>query len=275
MNTQFYKNRFLNKVMIITGSATGIGRATALRAGLEGAKLVLVDLKKEEGLKTLEDVLATGADAIFLELDLSNKANVEYMISQTIDKYGKLDIAINNAGVMGNPSMLHKLDEKDFDYTMQNNIYSVSYCCKEELKVFMKQGSGGVIVNNASIAGITGLPGNPAYVASKHAVNGLTKNLAIDYAKYNIRVNSVNPAGTDTPMVEEAFALVKAKMQEAINNGVKPEDAGSMAGLKTETLQRRNATAQEQANSILFLASDDASHMTGAILQTDGGWTSY
>ena len=139
----------------------------------------------------------------------------------------------------------------------------------------MKQGNGGVIVNNASIAGLTGLPGNPAYVASKHAVNGLTKNLALDYAKYGIRINSVNPAATTTPMVAEAFEYVKARRDAAVKAGMDPAKAQSMAGQKHTSMLEREATAEEQAASILFLASPDASHMTGATVQTDGGWTSF
>lgn len=139
----------------------------------------------------------------------------------------------------------------------------------------LAQKSTGAIVNNASIAGVTGLPGNPAYVASKHAVNGLTKNLALDYARYGIRVNSVNPAGTATPMVEEAYAFVVEKQKKARAAGVSAQEAQSMAGQKTESMLERDATAEEQAASILFLASDDASHMTGSIVATDGGWTSF
>lgn len=275
METQYFAGRFKDKVMIITGAATGIGRATAIRAAKEGAKVVLVDKKQVEGEETLNAILKDGLKAIFLNLDISLEENVEQMIEDTIKVFGKLDIAINNAGVMGNPSPVHQLEKEKMDFTMNNNFYSVYFSCKHEIQQFLKQNNGGVIINNASIAGLTGLPGNPAYVASKHAVNGLTKNLALDYAKFNIRVNSVNPAGTDTPMVEEAMNYVKEKMAEAVKNGIDPAQAQSMAGQKTETIQKRNATSKEQAASILFLASDDASHMTGATVQTDGGWTSF
>ena len=275
MDKQFFANRFKDKVMIITGASDGIGKATAIRAAQEGAKVVIVDIKTKEGNETLDIILKNGGDAIYLNLDISKEENVEKMMTETINKYKKLDIAINNAGVMGIPSPVHELPKENMDFTMENNFYSVYFCCKHELKQFIAQNNGGVIVNNASIAGITGLPGNPAYVASKHAVNGLTKNLALDYAKFNIRVNSVNPAGTDTPMVVEAYELVKRKKQEAIDKGMDPAQAQSMAGQKTQTMQNRNATAEEQAASILFLASDDATHMTGATLQTDGGWTSF
>lgn len=273
--TMRFNGRFDGKVMIVTGAARGIGKATAIRAAAEGARVVLVDIRKEEGEATLRDILAEGGNAIFLNLDISAEENAQKMVQETIDKYGKLDIAINNAGVMGMPNPLHQLPKEDMEFTMANNFYSAYLCCKRELSQFLSQGSGGVIVNNASIAGMTGLPGNPAYVASKHAVNGLTKNLALDYARYGIRINSVNPAGTATPMVEEAYAFVMEKMKAATAAGMDPKKAQSMAGQKTKTMQEREATADEQAASILFLASDDATHMTGATLQTDGGWTSF
>lgn len=272
---KIYNNRFLGKVMLITGSATGIGKETAIRAAKEGAKLILVDRKKMEGEATFQKILSMGYEAQFFNIDLTQEADVKQMMETASKYYGGLDIAINNAGVMGNPRPVHLLDKQELAYTMDNNFTVTYYCCKEELKIMVKNNKGGVIINNASIAGLTGLPGNAAYVASKHAVNGLTRNMAMDYAKYNIRVNSVNPAGTDTPMVEEAFSFVKASMQKAIEKGIDPAAAQSMAGQKTKTLQQRNATAEEQAASILYLASDDASHITGTLFATDGGWTAF
>lgn len=271
----YFPNRFQNKVIILTGAARGIGEATALRVSMEGAKLVLVDKLKEEGEHVLQSVHQSGGEAIFLHLDISIEENAKYMLERTLETYGRLDIAINNAGVMGNPSPLHQLSKEQMDFTMANNFYSVFFCCKYEIQTLIEQKDGGVIVNNASIAGLTGLPGNPAYVASKHAINGLTKNLALDYAKYGIRINSVNPAGTTTPMVAEAYEYVKARREAAIKAGMDPKKAQSMAGQKQTSMLEREATAEEQAASILFLASDDATHMTGATVQTDGGWTSF
>lgn len=271
----FFFGRFQDKVMVITGSARGIGAATALRAAQEGARLVLADKRGAEGEQVLLQVRALGAQAVFLDLDLSLEENGKLLVEQAVHQFGRLDIAINNAGVMGNPSPAHRLEDAQMRFTMDNNFYSVFYCCKYELAQFIKQGGGGVIVNNASIAGLTGLPGNPAYVASKHAVNGLTKNLALDYARHGIRINSVNPAGTATPMVEEAYAFVKQSQEAAIRAGLDPAQAQSMAGKKTSSMLERDAQADEQAASLLFLASDDASHMTGATLQRDGGWTSF
>lgn len=272
---KIFPERFKDQVIVLTGAARGIGKATALRAVKEGAKLVLADRLKKEGEEVLKAVKEEGGEAIFLCLDLSIEENARKMLEEAVKIYGQIDIAINNAGVMGNPDPVHALTKEQMDYTMANNFYSVFYSCKYELQQFMDQGKGGAIVNNASIAGLTGLPGNPAYVASKHAVNGLTKNLALDYARFGIRVNSVNPAGTDTPMVKEAYEFVVQKQKEAKASGASEQEAQSMAGQKTESMLKRDALAEEQAASILFLASDDASHMTGEIVATDGGWTSF
>ena len=272
---KIFPERFKGQVIVLTGAARGIGKATALRAAKEGARLVLTDRLEKEGREVLKTVKKEDGEAIFLCLDLSVEENARKMVEEAVKAYGRIDIAINNAGVMGNPDPVHALTKEQMDYTMVNNFYSVFYSCKYELQQFMKQGTGGAIVNNASIAGLMGLPGNPAYVASKHAVNGLTKNLALDYACFDIRVNSVNPAGTDTPMVKEAYEFVMQKQKEAQASGASEQEAQSMAGQKTESMLKRDALAEEQAASILFLASDAASHMTGEIVATDGGWTSF
>lgn len=275
MSSTIFNDRFKGKVMIITGFATGIGKEAALRAAKEGAMLILVDKKEKESINTFDEVIKCGGEARMMIGDLSREHVAKEMVKLAVDTYGRLDIALNNAGVMGNPCSVHNLKEEDLDYTMNHNFKSVYFCAKAELEVLVAQGRGGVIVNNASIAGLIGLPGNAAYVASKHAVNGLTRNMALDYAKYNIRVNSVNPAGTDTPMVDEAMGFVKAQMQKAVTAGLDQSQVQSMAGQKTETMQKRNATAKEQAASMLFLASDDATHITGTLFATDGGWTAF
>lgn len=272
--SQNLNGRFAGKVMIITGGARGIGAATALRAAEEGAKVVLVDRLKKEGEETLTKITGLGGEAIFLHLDLSEEESSKEMVKRTIEHFARLDIAVNNAGVMGIPNKCHEMPAEDMDYVMKNNYYSVFFSCKYELKQFLLQG-GGVIVNTASVAGLVGFPGTPAYVSSKHAVNGLTKNLACDYTKMGIRINSVNPDQTDTPMVDDAKLYVRTKIQQAIAAGMDPKLASAMVSQKTESLFKREGKAFEQASPILFLASDDASHISGATFQTDGGWTSY
>lgn len=273
--SMIFENRFKDKVMIVTGATSGIGKATAIRAALEGAKVVLVGRRELLGLEIVKEIKNRGGEATFLTLDLSTEEAAKKLVEETINTYGKLDIVINNAGVMGTPCPVHELEKEDMDKVMDINLYSLLFCCKHEILQFMKQNSGGVIINNASVAGLTGVPGLPAYNASKHAVNGLTKNLAIDYSKYNIRINSVNPATTETPLVETNAKAYLEKIKEAKAQGIDPSAIASFVGVKRETLFKKPATSEEQAASILFLASDDASHMTGATVATDGGWTAF
>ena len=141
----------------------------------------------------------------------------------------------------------------------------------------LKHGKGGAIVNTSSVAGMRGFPSAAAYVASKHGVNGLTKAVAVDYATKGIRCNSVNPAGTDTPLTENAAAGIKAKIAELVKQGIDPQTflKESMTSGKTQTLQKRNASPEEQASTILYFASDEAKHITGSIIASDGGFTVY
>lgn len=271
----FYKDRFKNKVMLITGAARGIGRATALRAAREGAHLALVDRREDDGLETLAEVRAAGGEAVFMLLDLAVEESSSLMVRQAVARFGRLDIAVNNAGVKGALIPAHELTREGMEQALADNFLSVFYSCKYEVRQFLRQGDGGVIVNNASVGGLVSVPGNPAYVAAKHAVNGLTKSLALDYAAHGIRANSVNPATTHTPMFEEAAALARRRMEEAAREGVDPRAVPHAAGQKRQSLLNRELTAEEQAASILFLASDDASHMTGATVATDGGWTAF
>lgn len=275
MEKEYFKNRFKDKTMIVTGGARGIGKAVCLRAANESAEVVIVDKLEKEGNEVLNSIIDNGGKAMFINLDLTNEDNCRYLIDETVKRFHKIDIAVNNLGIMGNPNPLHQLPKKDMDYVMLTNFYTVFFCCKYEIQQFMKQNTGGVIVNTSSISGVIGVPGNPAYSASKHAINGLTKNIALDYAKYNIRINSVNPATTATPLVEEAMEYVKSKIAEAKANGIDLLKAHSGSFLKTKNMLERDLTAEEQAASILYLASDDATHMTGTTLQTDGGWTSF
>ena len=271
-----FKDRFKDKVMIITGASRGIGKETAIRAAMEGAKVVLVDLL-DEGQSVSNEINNNGGSSIFFKVNLTNEDEVKSFVEKTIDKFKKIDILINNAGATGKLQKIHEITEENLNFIFKTNLYSIFFCCKYVINQLIKQNNGGAIVNTASIGGMVGLPGIPAYVASKHAINGLTKNMAIDYAKYGIRVNSVNPAPTSTPMQQEEMKIAQEKIKEAIAKGlIKKEEANSVFGdNKSNNLQHRMATASEQAASILFLASDDASYITGATVQTDGGWTAF
>lgn len=269
---ELFKERFQDQVIIITGGATGIGAVAALRAVKEGARVVIADRKKEEGLATLAQIQEIG-EGMFLHLDLAEEKNAEAMVAETIKKYGHVDGCVNNAGVISRPTPVHLLEKEALEDTMADNFYSMFFCCKYELRQLILQGQGGALVNVASIAGLTGIPGNPPYNASKFACNGLTKNMALDYAKYGIRVNSINPDGTTTPLAEQAMRFVMESREAAKKAGKEPDN--SMAGLKTTSLFKRPSEAEEQASVILFLLSKDASHITGATVATDGGWTCY
>lgn len=272
----YFENRFAGKVILITGGTSGIGAATAKRAAKEGAKVVIVGRNRERGNAVLADIRAEEGDGIFLELDLTAEDSARTMVAETVEAFGQLDIAINNAGTMGKSVQAHEATFEDVDHVMRTNFYSVFFCCKYELQQFLAQNTGGVIVNVASTTGLTGFPGAPAYVSSKHAINGLTKNLALDYTRLGIRVNSVNPDNTDTPMAQAAKQEIMAKIQEAVAAGMDPQHVtAAMLMYKTKSIMQHVGQPEEQAAAILFLASDDASRLTGATLQTDAGWTSY
>ncbi len=287
-SSYFSKDRLKGRVLVVTGGARGIGRATAIRASREGAIVVIGDWLVQQGEETAKYIRKEGGKALFVKTDIRSTEDCNNLIAQAINKYGKIDIALLNAGVMDGtfsgdsfdydkqkdllPTSVDAASDEYWDYVMDINATGTFKTMRAVTKQFLKQGNGGAIVTVGSIAGLTGLAGNPAYVASKHAVNGLTRSAAIDYAPYGIRVNSVNMAATATPMTDKAFEFVK----EVKKRGIK-----GMGGAKTESLlmmndsKHRMATVWEQASVILFLLSDEASNLTGAIYPTDGGWTAY
>ncbi|MGL4543168.1 MAG: SDR family NAD(P)-dependent oxidoreductase, partial [Polymorphobacter sp.] len=222
----FIPNRFAGKTMIVTGCARGMGAAAARRAAREGANVVGVDWIADQGAATIADIVKAGGKAVFVGGDIADTAVCDRMVKTAADRFGGLDLALNNAGVMdgvfsGDPielekqralifAPIHEATDEYFDRVVRTNTTGMFRSLRSELRQMVAQGRGGAIVNVGSIAGMIGLSGNPAYVASKHAVTGLTRNAAIDYAPFGIRVNSVNMAATDTPMVERAGKLVGA-----------------------------------------------------------------
>jgi NAD(P)-dependent dehydrogenase (short-subunit alcohol dehydrogenase family) len=286
----FFVGRFNNKVLFVTGAAIGsIGGCTAIRAAKEGAKVFCLDRKEDELKKTVDVILRNGGEATALVADVRKPAQVKHGVDKCVSVYGGLHLVLNAAGVMdGNdpaskldfdntlhllPAKIHQATDEYWNSVIDTNINGMFYCLREQLKHMINQNEGGAIVNIGSIAGIIGLPGNPAYSSSKHAVNGITRNAAIDYAPYGIRINSVNMAQTDTPMVFRAYEFVKWAMEKGLGNSMASTKSASLLGLNDPT--GRGATPWEQAAIILFLLSEDASNITGACIATDGGWTAY
>lgn len=265
-------NRFKDKVMIITGAAGGIGKACAIRAAKEGAKLVLGDQKEEMSQETLEEIQKITPEVDFLVGDLCEEKNCQALVQTAIEKYGRIDILVNNAGITGIPAPVHEMSEEMFRHVLDSNIMIAFYCSKATLPYMMEQHNGSII-NVSSVAGLTGFPGHSAYVTSKHGLNGLTRNMALDYASYGIRVNAVNPGTTQTPMYDEALAFLASKREKAAKEGTTSED--NIVQGKTVSPQKRVAAAEEVANGILFLASEEASNITGVYLPVDGGFTAF
>ena len=267
--------RFDNKIMLVTGATSGIGKAVALRAGMEGANVIVVGRNVERGNAVVDEIVKEEGKAAFIQCDVTSKEAVKAMFEKITSDYGKLDVAINNAGIVGASKTVEELEDNDWLDVINANLNSCFYCCREEVKL-MKD-NGGAIINVSSVAGMRGFPSAAAYVASKHGVSGLTKAVAVDYATKGITCNAICPAGTDTPLTERSAADIQAKMGELAAAGKDPMEwlKNSMMAGKTETLQKRNATPEEQAATILYFASDEAKHITGSIVASDGGFTTY
>ncbi len=249
--------KFDGKVALITGASSGIGKETALLFAKHGVKVVAAARRKEEGEATVKEIKSNGGEAIFVQTDVSDEKQVERLISETLKEYGRLDIAFNNAGVEGKMGMpLHEQTDQNYDTIFNINVKGVLVSMKHQILAMRKTG-GGSIVNNSSAAGLVAFPGASVYVASKHAVNGLTKAAAIEYGTENIRVNAVCPAVIETDMSERAF-----KNQ--------PELKETMAKMHPIG---RVGQPREIAEAVLFLCSDGASFITGHCLPIDGGYT--
>lgn len=247
-------NTMNNKVALVTGAASGIGRATALAFAREGARVVVSDMDVEGGNETVEQIVALNGDAIFVRTDVSVSAEVQHLMQQTIARYGRLDYACNNAGIGGEAALTADYSEESWDKVISINLTGVWLCMKYEIKEMLKQG-GGAIVNMASILGWVGFQTAPAYVASKHALLGLTKNAAIEYGTQNIRVNAVCPAFIRTPLIEKTMS------EEVIAQVLTPLHPMGRIG-----------KPEEVAELVIWLCSDKASFVTGGAYLVDGGY---
>lgn len=261
--------RFENKVFVITGAAGGIGKAVAIMAAKEGAKLLLTDINEKKSLSALDEIKNLTNDVEFVIGNIADPINAKKVIDRAIEKYNVIDVVANVAGITSMVAPIHLSDVENFKNVFECNVLSVFNICHYALAEIIKDNRGGAIVNVSSIAGLTGSASQPAYVSSKHAVVGLTKNMALDYVKYGVRVNAVAPGATYTPMLESISEYVKARKVEGSNEVVQT------MGYKTVAPMNRVAMADEIANAILFLASDAASYMTGVVMPVDGGYTCY
>ena len=244
----------LGKVALITGGTSGIGRDTAILFAQHGAKVVLTGRREAEGNETRKLVQAAGGDALFLQGDVSKSADVQKIVQNTVEKFGRLDVAFNNAGVEGTWMPIVDLPEEQFDQVTSINVKGVWLCLKYEMRQMLKQGGGGAIVNMSSVAGLMGNASSSIYVASKHAVIGLTRTAALEGAKHGIRVNTVCPAVIETPMAERAFA----------------DPQISKRVLAMHPLGRFGKP-MEIAEAVLWMCSDKSSFMTGHEIVLDGG----
>jgi len=253
---------FENQVALITGASSGIGRATALHFAANGAKVMVADSNVEGGEETVTAIKKAGGEASFVHVDVTQSSDAEAMVARTVETYGRLDCAFNNAGIAsrggaassGGRRLTHEVSEEDFDRIINVNLKGVWLSMKHEIPQMLEQGKG-AIVNTASVAGLVGLNGGSSYVASKHGVVGLTKTAALEYAQQGIRVNCVCPGYIETPMTANILA-----------------DAVSSAGVISREPIGRFGFPQEIAEAVAWLSSDAASFVTGHAMAVDGGY---
>lgn len=246
-------DRFTDKVVFVTGAASGIGRAAAIAFAAEGARVAILDRSADALEKVKSSVESAGAEVLTVVCDVSSRDQVEDAVEQVVHRFGRLDIAFNNAGVENKAAPVHEIDLAEWDRIININLRGTFVCMKHQLAQMVKQG-GGVIVNTSSGAGIRGVAGGAAYAASKHAIIGLTRSAALDYAKQNIRVNAVLPGNIETPMMDR---FTGGDIQKAIDL----EPVG------------RLGKPEEIAEAVLWMASDLGGFVTGAATVIDGGWS--
>jgi NAD(P)-dependent dehydrogenase (short-subunit alcohol dehydrogenase family) len=240
------------KTALITGAASGIGRATALAFAQQGARIALADINPEGGHETLDMIRQKGGEGIFIPTDVSRAADVAAMVEDTLSTFGRLDYAFNNAGIVGMPSTTVECTEENWSRVLGVDLKGIFLCMKHEIPVMLNQGYGS-IVNSASVVGLIGIRRNISYVASKHGVVGLTRAAALEYAQSGIRINAVCPGYVRTPI------LLLETMPEMERHYLAAEPVG------------RLGRPEEIATAVVWLCSDAASFVTGHTLSVDGG----
>ncbi len=252
-------DRVKDKVIIITGAALGIGRATSILLAKEGAKVAVTDILVDEGKALVEEIQKNGGEAEFWHLDVTNENQIERVFADIYQKWGKIDVLVNNAGISGVNKPTHKIKQEEWNLVMSINVNGVFLCTKHAVNLMLNHG-GGSIVNLSAAYGLVGSPSLPAYHASKGAVRLMSKTDALTYAHHNIRVNSVHPGFIMTPMIEEHLGG-----KENVEHGKKFLDRLQPLGHIGEP--------DDIAYGILYLASDESKFITGAELVIDGGYT--
>ena len=245
------------RVALVTGASSGIGRATARACAREGFTTVLADLQEEEGRNVAKECNQEGAQSRFIACDVANEVSVRELFARILSDFGRLDAAVNNAGIEGEQAPIDGSTTANFDRVIAVNLRGVWLCMREELKIMKEQKQGGAIVNVSSVAGLVGLAGIAAYDASKHGIIGLTQTAALEYARQQIRVNAVCPGAIETPMLDRFVAA---------NAG------GRSAMIEMEPIGRIGKP-EEIASTLLWLCSPAASFVTGQAIAVDGGWT--
>lgn len=240
-----------SKVVFITGGNSGIGKATAIEAAKEGATVVIADLAGSEHKQTMQEIADLDAPCLFVPIDVSDVESVKAAINATVERFGRLDVAFNNAGIGAPYSGIHDMPEEIWDRVIAINLTGQFYCVKYELQQFLKQG-GGVIVNMSSLGGLKAEHGLVPYTAAKHGVLGLTKNIAVQYATQNIRANAICPYYIETPLLSAASEQVHQAWIEG-------------------TPSKRLGKASEVAKAFIYLACDDSSYCNGTQIILDGG----
>jgi NAD(P)-dependent dehydrogenase (short-subunit alcohol dehydrogenase family) len=253
--TEILTRELDGKVGLVTGGTSGIGRETAVLFAKAGAKVVVAGRREPEGKETVELIRAAGSDGLFVKTDVSKGSEVEALVQKVVERFGRLDVAFNNAGIEGVWVPIVKQSEEDWDRTIDINLKGVWLCLKYEIQQMLKQGGAGAIVNMASITGLIGTAGAAAYSASKHGVVGLTKSAALETARNGIRINAVCPAVIETPMGKRLFSTPAAR-----RNLVGFHPIG------------RFGRPAEIAEAVVWMCSDRASFMTGQSLVLDGGF---
>lgn len=247
-------NQLAGKVALVTGASSGIGKATALFYAREGAKVVVSDIAEDKGQQVVEEINRAGGEATFVKADVSNPQDCEQLVQQTVDAFGRLDVAFNNAGIGGESNPVGDMSIEGWQKVVNINLNSVFYCMHYQIRQMLQNG-GGAIVNNSSILGQVGFANSSGYVAAKHGVVGLTKTGALEYASKGIRINAIGPAFINTP-------LVTSLGEETLQALVKMHPIG------------RLGEAEEVAELVVWLSSPKASFVNGAYYAVDGAYLS-